>query len=66
MVEKRFKVQAFASYLFNAYLDLRIKKGKLYKILPGDVIVPADGRVTFWKEGELDNTDRVTVTGPVP
>ena len=65
MVEKRFKVQAFSSYLFNAYLDLRIKKQKLTKLLPGDVILPADGRHTLWKKPEQDNVERITITGPV-
>lgn len=47
------------------YLDLRIARGKLWKLLPGDVIIPADGRYTHWKEGERDNTERITITGPV-
>lgn len=65
LVEKRFKVQAFASYVFNTYLDLRISRGKLWKLLPGDVIIPADGRYTHWKEGERDNTEKINITWPV-
>ncbi len=42
MVEKRFKVQAFASYVFNAYIDHRIDKKKLWKIVPGDVVIGKD------------------------
>ncbi len=42
-----------------------MSKGKLWKLLPGDVIIPADGRYTHWKEGERDNTERITITGPV-
>lgn len=50
LVEKRFKVQAFASYVFNVYLDERQKKWLLYKKIPGDIL---------WK-------DTATITWPVP
>jgi|GEM_PF-6188467 len=65
MAEKRFKVQAFSSYIFNMYLHARIAAGKLYKILPGDVVVPADGRSKHRTGPEQDNTERLIVTGPV-
>lgn len=50
LAEKRFKVQAFASYVFNQYVLERDKKWLLYKKMAGDVI---------WK-------DKVSVTWPVP
>ena len=65
LAEKRFKVQAFSSYVFNMYLNVRIGAGKLHKLLPGDVVVPDDGRSKFRTGPEQDNTDRLIVTGPV-
>lgn len=50
LVEKRFKVQAFSSYVFNEYLKEREKKWLLYTRIPWDIL---------WK-------DKKTVTGPVP
>lgn len=47
------------------YLNNRIAAGKLYKILPGDIIVPEDGRYKFRTGAEQDNKERLTVTGPV-
>lgn len=65
MAEKRFKVQAFSSYVFNMYLNVRITAWKLGKILPGDIIVPEDGRYKHRTGPEQDNTDRLTITWPV-
>ena len=65
MAEKRFKVQAFSSYIFNMYLNLRIKAWKLNMIIPWDVIVADDKKVSFWTWPEKDNTERLTVTWPV-
>lgn len=65
MTEKRFKVQAFSSYVFNMYLNVRISAGKLYKILPGDVIISEEGRYKYWTGEGVDNKERLTVTGPV-
>lgn len=64
MAEKRFKVQAFASYMFNKYLDMRREKYGLDTLIPGDVIAEGDGYI-FRKEGEKINADRLAVTGPV-
>lgn len=50
LVEKRFKVQAFSSYVFNEYLAEREKKWLLYIRIPWDIL---------WK-------DKKTPTGPVP
>lgn len=50
LAEKRFKVQAFASYIFNQYILERDKKGLLYKKMAGDII----------------GKDKVSVTWPVP
>ena len=50
LAEKRFKVQAYASYVFNQYVLERDKKGLLYKKIAGDVY----------------GKDKVSVTGPVP
>lgn len=36
--EKKFKVQAFSSFLFNAYLKKRIQKGRWDKKIPGDIV----------------------------
>lgn len=46
MTEKRFKVQAFASYVFNRYLDERIARGLLYEEIPGDIRSRGDEIVT--------------------
>lgn len=63
--EKRFKVQAFASYLFNRYLDLRVQMKQLDTLLPGDVVIPADGRAKHYTWEKMKNTERMTITGPV-
>ena len=65
MAEKRFKVQAFSSYVFNMYLNVRIAAGKLGKLLPGDIIVPEDGRYKYRTGPEQDNKERLMITGPV-
>lgn len=65
MTEKRFKVQAFSSYIFNAYLHTRIAANKLHTLLPGDVVVPGDGRVNYRTGPEQPNTQKLTITGPV-
>ncbi|MBP6910964.1 tRNA pseudouridine(13) synthase TruD [Patescibacteria group bacterium] len=41
-------MQAFASYLFNRYLDLRVQMKQLDTLLPGDVVIPADGRAKHY------------------
>jgi tRNA pseudouridine13 synthase len=46
LAEKRFKVQAFASYVFNRYLDERINRGLLYEVLPWDIKSRGDEIVT--------------------
>lgn len=50
LAEKRFKVQAFASHVFNLYAAAREKQGSLYTAIPGDV---------YDRTGEH-------ITGPVP
>lgn len=50
LAEKRFKVQAFSSYVFNEYLKERERRGVLYTKLSWDVL---------WK-------DKKTITWPVP
>ncbi len=47
LAEKRFKVQAFASYVFNVYLEEREKKWLLYKTIPWD-IMSKDGNGVTW------------------
>jgi tRNA pseudouridine13 synthase len=37
LAEKRFKIQAFASYVFNVYLEERTNRNQLYTRLEGDV-----------------------------
>lgn len=64
MAEKRFKVQAFASYMFNKYLDMRWEQYGLDMLLPGDVITKDDGYV-FRKAEEQVNADKLPITGPV-
>ena len=61
MAEKRFKVQAFASHMFNKYLDMRREQYGLDTLLAGDVIAADDGYV-FRKEGEKPNKDKLSVT----
>jgi tRNA pseudouridine13 synthase len=50
LAEKRFKIQAFASYVFNVYLEERAKRGQLYTKL----------------EGDIDDKKLQIVSGPVP
>ncbi len=52
LAEKRFKVQAFASYVFNRYVDERINRGLLYEVLPWDIKSRGDEIVTWPMPGD--------------
>jgi tRNA(Glu) U13 pseudouridine synthase TruD len=39
-LEAQFKVQAYASWLFNKYVDLRIEKGMFNRIIKWDILTP--------------------------
>lgn len=64
LAEKRFKVQAFASYVFNVYLEEREKKWLLYKTIPWDIFVKNTTIVTWpvpWDDLALAAQDAATL-----
>lgn len=60
LAEKRFKVQAFASYVFNQYIIERDKKWALYKTIPWDILGKDKKSITWpvpWDDLKLSTQD---------
>lgn len=69
-MKRKFCVSAIQSYLFNLYLQVRIKKEKLRKVVLGDILKKTDTGGMFIVEDPLREQRRleageVIITGPI-
>lgn len=65
--EAIFKIQAFASYLFNQYVFERMNRNIFDKFIDGDILIDLDSRDTLIYDETLNNADnpRLVVTWPM-
>jgi len=69
-MKRKFNISAIQSYLFNLYVQIRIKEGKLRQVVEGDILKKSDTGGMFIVEDAMREQPRldrgeVLVTGPI-